>query len=443
VIPETGAPAPYRRNDKGQVAPAIRPYVSEEHCLRDAAPPLSSKTALSAFNFFTACVQTGFGPFLPVYLTQSGWSQGAVGLALSLGSIASVVSQVPGGVVVDHVHRKRVVCAAALGALGLVALILAFWPSLVTVWSAQIVHAVSAAVLTPGIAALTLTLCGHSAFGERVGNNARYASLGNAAAAAFLGLVAYQLSLRAVFFLTAAMTVPALASLLLIRPDHIDPRKDHPALLLPRERTARPWHIFFELHMTTFAICVSLFTLANAAMLPIALNQLASDQEAAGLATTGSIVALQVVVVLFAPWIGKAAERWGRWPVLVAGFSALPLRGLLFATMPGPSLVVAIELLDGVSAAVIGVMIPLIAADLTRRTGFLNMAIGSFGLAASLGATFSTSLAGWIADRFGLRMAFLALAAAGAVALLVVLFIMPETRPADESLEAGPKARPA
>jgi predicted MFS family arabinose efflux permease len=71
------------------------------------------------------------------------------------------------------------------------------------------------------------------------------------------------------------------------------------------------------------------------------------------------------------------------------------------------------------------------------------MAIGSFGLAASLGATFNTSLAGWIADRFGLRMAFLTLAAAGAVALLVVLFIMPETRPADESLEAGPKARPA
>jgi hypothetical protein len=43
--------------------------------------------------------------------------------------------------------------------------------------------------------------------------------------------------------------------------------------------------------------------------------------------------------------------------------------------------------------------------------GFLNIAIGSFGLAASLGATFSTTLAGWIADRYGLPMAFLALSA--------------------------------
>jgi predicted MFS family arabinose efflux permease len=410
----------------------------EECCVIDASPPLSSRIGLNAFNFFTASVQTGFGPFLPVYLTRSGWSQGAVGLALSVGAIASVASQVPGGALVDHVHQKRLVCAGGLGALGLSALVLAFWPGLVSVWGAQILYAFASAVLTPGIAALTLTLCGHGAFGERVGNNARYASLGNATAAALLGMVAYHMSHRAVFFLTAAMTVPALACLLLIRPDHIDPRSDHPALLRPRERTARPWHVFIELHMHTFAICVTLFTLANAAMLPIALNGLAAHHREAGLATTGSIIALQVVVVLFAPWIGRAAERWGRWPVLVAGFAALPLRGLLFATLPGAGPLIVIELLDGASAAVMGIMIPLIAADLTRRTGFLNLAIGSFGLASSLGATFSTSLAGWIADRFGLRAAFLALAAAGGLALLVVLLVMPETRPAEVSEELRP-----
>ena len=411
--------------------------------MTDSSPPLSSWIGLGAFNFFAAAVQTGFGPFLPVYLTRAGWSQGAVGLALSVGAIASVASQVPGGLLVDHVHRKRLVCAASLGAVGLSALVLAFWPGLVSVWGAEILYAFGVAVLTPGIAALTLTLCGHRAFGERVGNNNRYASLGNAAAAALLGLVAYRMSHRAVFFLTAAMTVPALASVLLIKPDHIDPRRDHPALLEPSERTAQPWHVFFELHMHTFAICVALFTLANAAMLPIALNALAARHAAAGLATTGSIIALQVVVVLFAPWIGRAAERWGRWPVLVAGFAALPLRGVLFATLPAAGPLIAIELLDGVSAAVMGIMIPLIAADLTRKTGFLNLAIGSFGLASSLGATFSTTLAGWIADRFGLRIAFLALAAAGGLALLVVLLIMPETRAAEVSEDVRPDVHAA
>ncbi len=406
--------------------------------MSDGSSPLSSRIGLNTFNFFMAALQTGFGPFLPVYLTQNGWNQGAVGLTLSLGAIASVVSQVPAGILVDQVHRKRVVCAVSLGILGLAALVLAMWPSLVTVWGAQAVHAFAAAVLSPAIAALTLTLCGHGAFGERVGSNARYASLGNAVGAALLGVVAYQMSNRAVFFLTASLAVPAIASLLLIHPNREIPKSDHPALLAPSERPARPWQVFFELHMHVFAVCVTLFTLANAAMLPIALNALAAQHKAAGLATTGSIIALQAVVVVFAPRIGRAAERWGRRPVLLAGFLALPLRGLLLMSQPGAYAVIGIELLDGVSAAVMGIMIPLIAADLTRKTGYLNLAIGSFGLAASLGATFSTTLAGLIAVRYGLPAAFLALSACGGAAFLVLLFAMAETRPAAEAApEAG------
>ena len=408
-----------------------------------ASPSRSAAIGLSALNFFMAAVQTGFGPFLPVYLTRSGWTQGEVGIALSLGAIASVASQVPGGFLVDHVHWKRLVCAASLGALGLSALIMALWPSRVTVWSAEMLYGFGAAVLSLSVAALTLNIWGHSAFGERVGTNARYASLGNAVAAGFFGIVVYRMSHQAVFFLGAAMTVPALASLLALRPHPEDAPVDHPARLPPAERPARRWHAVFDLHLTTFAVCVALFTLANAAMLPVALNALAARHQDAGLATTGSIIALQLVVVLFAPWLGRAAERWGRRPVLVVGFAALPLRGLLLATLPGVFPLIGVELLDGVSAAVMGVMIPLTAADLTRRNGFLNLAIGSFGLAASLGATFSTTLAGWIADRFGLEAAFLALSAAGVAALLVLLIAMPETRPTTVNPELKPRARPA
>ncbi len=408
---------------------AVPAAAKEKRSVSNRQPPLKTWLGLNAFNLFMAGVQTGFGPFLPVYLGRAGWSQEAVGFTLSLGAVASVVAQVPGGFIVDHVRQKRLLCALCLSALGVGALMVAFWPSLVSVWGAQVLHAFSAAVLTPGIAALTLSLSGHGGFGERLGNNSRYASLGNAAAAALLGVVAYQLSDRAVFFVTAALTVPAFVALWTVQPDHVDPRTDHPALLPHHERPARPWHVFFELHLHTFAICVTLFTLTNAAMLPIALNNLARHSKAAGLATTGSIIALQAVVVLFAPWLGRAAQRWGRKPVLLVGFLALPLRGLLLATLPGAGFLVAIELLDGLSAAVIGVMIPLTAADLTRKTGYLNMAIGSFGLAASLGATFSTSIAGLIASRFGLTTAFLALSATGGIAFLAVLLLMPETRP--------------
>jgi sugar phosphate permease len=78
---------------------------------------------------------------------------------------------------------------------------------------------------------------------------------------------------------------------------------------------------------------------------------------------------------------------------------------------------------------VFGLALPLIAADATRRTGYLNLAIGSLGLAAGLGATASTTLAGVVTDAFGAPIAFIGLAAAGAAAWLAILLAMPETRP--------------
>lgn len=399
----------------------------------ETAQPSSHWLGMRAFNFFAASLQTGYGPFLPVYLTRAGWDQAQVGLALSVGSIAGVVSQVPAGLLIDQMPARRLACALALGALALGMILLALWPGFVPVLGVEVLHAFAAAMLSPAIAALTLSLGGRERFGEHVGRNQRYASLGTALAAALLGLVAYHLSIRAAFLLAAALAIPAALCLLTIHPPatpHPD-AVEHRAMLRPAERDAHFWHLFFEKHMHSFAVCVTLFTLANAAMLPLALNALARERhQEATLATTGSIIALQCVVVLTAPWLGKAAERWGRRPVLILGFACLVLRALLLAGNPAAISLIAIELLDGLAASTMGVMIPLIAADLTEKTGYLNLAIGSFGLAGSLGATFSTTLAGWIADRFGLAIAFYALTLPALLGIAILLFIMPETRPA-------------
>jgi predicted MFS family arabinose efflux permease len=46
-----------------------------------------------------------------------------------------------------------------------------------------------------------------------------------------------------------------------------------------------------------------------------------------------------------------------------------------------------------------------------------------------VGATFSTAVAGWIADGFGNPIAFMLLAAIGLAAAALVWVAMPETRP--------------
>ncbi|HET6195637.1 MAG TPA: MFS transporter, partial [Acetobacteraceae bacterium] len=50
-----------------------------------------SARALDLVNFFIADVQTGFGPFIAVYLTANKWTQVEIGFALTLGTITAML----------------------------------------------------------------------------------------------------------------------------------------------------------------------------------------------------------------------------------------------------------------------------------------------------------------------------------------------------------------
>jgi MFS family permease len=393
---------------------------------------LRCQIGLNGLNFFTGAIQTAFGPFFSVYLTEQGWSQGDIGFALSIGTASVLAFQLPAGAMIDAIHLKRFAAAAALLLIGLSALMLVAKPTPGPVLTSQVLHSFASCMLAPAIAALTLKLCGHDAFSERLGINGRYASLGSAFAAAVLGGVASYFSVQAVFIVTAALAVPAVLTLSLFRLSDRLAVEDHPAILHPRERKEsehRPWHIFHDPTLHIFAVCVVLFHFANAAMLPLALNELSKRIGDTGWVVSAAIIVPQAVVVACSPWVGRLAQTFGRRPLLLIGFAALPVRGLLFATAPGAVPLVAMQLLDGVSATVFGLMMPLIAADLTRRTGYLNLAIGALGLAAGLGATASTTAAGVVADRFGAPAAFLGLAVIGFAAVALIWWMMPETRP--------------
>ena len=388
-----------------------------------------TRLGLNGLNFFTAAVQAGFGPFVAVWLAMNGWRLEDLGVALSIGTLTALIFQLPGGMLVDQFHGKRGAAAVALVGLGISALMLSLVPTRSAVWGAQIAHSLASCVMTPAIAALTLSACGHDAFGEQLGQNTRFQALGNAAAAALLGLAASTISERSVFFATALLAVPALLMVPLIRERH-DAPEPHPATRPPRERTHRWRHLYAEPSLHVFAVAIVLFQLANAALLPLALTGLTHRGGAPGYIVSACVVVPQVVAAVLAPRAGRLAQKIGRRPILIAGFAAVPLRAVLLAIFPDALPLAAIQALDGVSAAVFGVMLPLIAADLTAKTGFLNMAIGSLGLAAGIGATIGTAVAGWLGAYLGEPMTFVCLAAAGVVSVLVLWLGMPETQPA-------------
>ena len=124
--------------------------------------------------------------------------------------------------------------------------------------------------------------------------------------------------------------------------------------------------------------------------------------------------------------------------LLIAGFAALPLRGLLLATVTDPYLLVAVQLLDGLTAAVMSVMVPLTIADLTRGSGRFNLTQGVVGTMMGVGASISPTFAGYMSDAFGSPVAFMGLAAVAFCGLAVVWILMPETRPADRDLQTSP-----
>ncbi|HLQ90153.1 MAG TPA: MFS transporter [Xanthobacteraceae bacterium] len=414
--------------DGGEPANAPKPL---------ATPSRGSLRGLDWFVFFVADVQTGFGPFIAVYLTTQAWTQGDIGLILSVGGLVALMGQMPGGAIVDAARSEKLVAGLAVAAIGMSALAYAAWPAFPAVLAAAVLHSGASCVLGPCIGAISLGLVGHGGISERLGRNARFASIGNGLAAAAMGACGYFLSNRAVFIVTALLVGPALLALSHLRASEIDPKKAHGgepelthhvpiASLLSSERRRT---------LMIFAACMMMFHLANAAMLPLMGGVLTMrSSEWAPVMIAACIVVPQLMVALISPWVGRRAQQWGRRPLLLIGFAALPVRGVLFAIVPDPNFLVAVQLLDGISAAMLGVMGPLIVADITRDTGRFNLAQGIMGTAIGIGASISTTFAGQMTDHFGSMAAFLGLAGVAAAGLTLVWALMPETRPTENDL---------
>jgi MFS family permease len=141
------------------------------------------------------------------------------------------------------------------------------------------------------------------------------------------------------------------------------------------------------------------------------------------------VVVPQLVVVGMAPWVGRRAQSFSRRPIMLLCFGALIVRALFFAFVIDPVGVVAIQVLDGISAAIMSVMFPLVVADITRDTGRYSLALGIVGSAVGVGAASSTILAGYLFDHFGAFATFLSLAGVAAIGATLVLVLMAETHP--------------
>jgi MFS family permease len=314
------------------------------------------------------------------------------------------------------------------------ALIIALWPSFPLVLAALVLQAITGGFLGLAIAAISLGLVGHAALGERLGRNQRFASTGGVVAAGLMGLVGYFLSYRAIFLVAAALVLPLLFALGRVQPSDIHFGRacgvpDHRGPSAPPR--ARHRNLWTNRGLLTFAGCVFLFQMANASMLPLAGEALVYGKVSlSSLIVSALIIVPQVIVALMAPWAGRRAKL-GRRPLLLVGFAALPIRALLFAWTTDPMILIAAQVLDGVSGTMLGVLTALIIADLTKGTGRFNLAQGFVGTMSGIGASLSTTLSSLVAGSLGREAGFLGIAAVALAAVLLLWLLMPETNPSN------------
>jgi MFS family permease len=392
--------------------------------------------ALDGVNFFVAAIQACFGAFVTVQLVRNRWPAQDIGFALTISTVASLCSQIPAGALIDEIRDKRWAVWAGVLGVGAAALLLSLSSVRSAVYVAQALQGLASSLIAPGIAAISLGAVGHAAFSERMGRNARYASIGGGLTAGVMGVAGSYFEPAAIFWFAAAQTLPALlcAALAGYSGGRTSETEAGTAGEGVQDATRLSWKgiksVVTDRRLLVFAACVLLFFVASAAMLPIVAARVTlRNPTHATLIVAATILVPQAIVAAISPWVGRAAQQTGRRPILLFGWGLVPLQGVLYAARPEPHALVICQTLNGFSSAVFGVMMAVVAADLTQGTGRFNLTLGALGAAVSVGASISTFFAGLIAAAFGVTAASLALALAGLLGVVLLWLELPETHP--------------
>jgi MFS family permease len=402
--------------------------------------------ALDCVCLFSADIGGGVGPYLASFLRSTRhWDSAAIGIELSALGLASMFTGIPAGAIIDRVKKKRYVVAIAAACIGLSVLTLTLFNQFYTVLAAQIATGVAASFLGSGIIALSLGLVGRRQFASRMGRNEAFTHFGNVLSAISMGALGSLISHNWVFYIISILAVATIISLTFIREGKAPvesasvesgPSNTNVATNIEEQSQASFLEVLQDTNLIAFALSAFLFNLANGAMLPLAAQYLSDGAPRVAPAYTAAcIVTAQAMMIPTALLTGKFAEKWGRKPVFAIAVVVLLIRGSLFALIAGNIIsggaghVIAVQLLDGVSAGIFGVLASVVIADIAGHTKHYNLARASVGTVQSVGGALSFILAGNIVKASGYGAGFATLAIIALAAILFFLTTVPETQP--------------
>jgi predicted MFS family arabinose efflux permease len=364
-------------------------------------------------------------PYLSDLLHNGGWRYGAIGVAASMPGFGVCLLQPVAGLYLDRSRHERVILATACIAVGAC---YAALPSLLAashlaMYATLFASGLAQALFGPLLAGLALGLVGHGHLDRTFGANQASSHLGDVTAA-LLALLVIRGGIARVFYLVGVIAVLASLSALLIDQRELD---------ADRASGGTEARVPFRALLRTPSVLVLLASCAMtygayASAFPfvvLRVRQLGNSDALVAAMVLVTMTSMTPVAIL----AGRSLKDLGRKPVFAVGFFALPAYLLACGLVSDAFALVALQALGSVGPGILGVVMVVVCADLTKGTGHFHALTAAARTATAGGAVVGPFATGFVVEHLGYEAAFVGLAGVATAAALLFVSKMPETRP--------------
>ena len=403
-------------------------------------------------SYFLGMAAIGFTlPYLPLYLGEKGLSDRAIGIVSTLAALSGL-AQFPVGLWSDRIGWRKPFLVVALAVTALSTVLLrgahgVVWLGFLVVLFAE--NGICRAVVESLSGAEAAALAPKGGVGAALGALRFWKPIGIVLVALVGSWMSERYGVGAILLpLAVVQGLAVVAALLIHEPDERRSRGLTPSNgdggSTARDsdgQTANGWFPK-DAGLWVFVAAMILFHAANApggVYLGLFLKRdLHAPERMLAYAFAVSMVAWMLVV-----WpAGWLADRWGRKPLLIAGWTIMAVRLGLVSLVQSPWLAVANQALDGLGNGLFAVLAAAWVTDRLadpRRSGEAQVIVGS---CLVLGSALGPAVAGFLVGPLGYRGLFAALAGVGAVATAIVVFFVPETLARHDELVDGGAVEP-
>ena len=391
----------------------------------------SSLRALDLLCLFLAPLAGGAGNYMALFFSSSlHWSTNKIGILLAIMSISIGIAQIPAGVFIDKTsHLKRVIMTA-LTLLALSWLTILIYPEFYVAMLAQVLIGVTCAIFMPAVASMTLGLVGFKRFDVRLGRNGVFSHAGNSLAAILIALFLAISGSWAVLILFITFAFLAIIATSRINRDSIDYvyLRKH----VENHQIAHPLlggfaSLFKSRTSILFTAAALLYTFADASMLPLMVQRIASHGSRASNVHVPLALFLTELIMIPVCYIAGKKAQFGRKKLIIISYIFLFIRGFCFSLTGDPNILVGLQILDGISAGIFGLMLTLVIADFSTETGRFNATLTTMGMLFTLTNGMSNLIFGFATGKFGYPTAFSIMAICAALGGILIWALVPET----------------